>query len=375
MNQFLSSLKVILNKRFSFPVEGRFGVAFKTFSRRERTIFFGAVGVMAITVIVMLFYINHQFIVQVPAHKGTLVEGVLNTPAHINPLLATSEIGYEADRDLTALIYSGLLRDDGQGGFIPDLAKSYDVSPDGLIYTFTLKPKLLWHDGKSITASDVVFTIKTVQDTRTKSPKRSLWDGIKVEQLDTLTVRFTLEKPYSLFLENATLGILPEHIWETIDFNRFDSNNYNRQPIGSGPYKFTSMQTVSKDGDDIPLSYTLTAFKNFALGEPYIQTIKTVFYRNEDELKKALEAGSVETINGVSPETAEALQNDGYRIEHTPLPRVLAVFFNQNQAPIFADASVRKALALAIDKNAIVDKVLDGYGVVLDSPIPPGSLG
>lgn len=330
---------------------------------------------MAATTVILLLWVNQQFIVQVPAYKGSLVEGVLNTPAHINPLLATDEIGYEADRDLTALIYSGLLRSDGKGGFIPDLAKSYDISPDGLTYTFILKHGLTWHDGKSLTASDVAFTIKTVQDTRTKSPKYSSWDGVQVEQIDDLTIRFTLGKPYTLFLENATLGILPEHIWKTIDFNRFDSNKYNREPIGSGPYKFVSMQTVSKDGDDIPVSYTLSAFKNFALGEPYIQTIKTIFYRNEDELKKALESGSVDAINGVSSATAEELEKRGYRVEHTPLPRVLAVFFNQNQASIFADVSVRKALALVVDKNVIIDKVLGGYGVVLDSPIPPGALG
>ncbi|OHA79467.1 MAG: hypothetical protein A2747_01030 [Candidatus Yonathbacteria bacterium RIFCSPHIGHO2_01_FULL_44_41] len=364
-----------MNSRFTLPLEGRFGLALKAFSGRENQIFFTAMGVLVGTTIVLLMGVNRAYTVEVPASGGTIIEGVLNTPAHINPLLATSEIGTEADRDLSALIYSGLLRSDSKGGFIPDLAQSYSVSPDGLEYTFVLKPKLVWHDGKKITASDIVFTVKTAQDGRIKSSKRASWDGIGVEQVDDLTVRFTLKKPYAPFLENATMGILPEHIWKTIEYNRFDTNNYNREPIGSGPYKFDSLETITKDGDAIPVSYTLKSFNSFALGKPYIDTIKFVFFRSEEALMQAIKTGSVGAINSISPESAQKLRAEGSRVEHTPLPRVLAVFFNQNEQPIFTDLSVRKALTLAVDKKAIIDKALSGYGVVLDSPLPPGTAG
>ena len=375
MKNILSILSRASKKRFAFPLEGRFSLAFTEFSVREKKIFFTAVGILAITTLALLLEVNRSYMVKVPANGGTLVEGVLNIPAHVNPLLATSEIGSEADRDLTALIYSGLLRVDKSGNFIPDLSESYNVSSDGLVYTFILKPDLVWHDGEKISADDVVFTIKTAQDSRTKSPKRVSWDSVDVEKIDDRTITFTLKRPYAPFLENATLGILPEHIWKTIDFNRFDTNNYNREPIGSGPYKIDSIETVTKDGDVIPVSYTLTAFKQFALGEPYITTIKTVFYRSEAELENALKSGDVQAINGVSPETAKKLSLEGSRVENTPLPRVFAVFFNQNEAPLFADANVRKALALAVDKQTIIDNVLATYGVPLDSPIPPGSIG
>lgn len=375
MKKILSQLSQKLNSRFTFPLEGRFTLALKAFSHRENQIFFTAMGTLVGTAIVLLISVNNAFLAEVPASGGTLIEGVLNTPAHINPLLATGEIGTEADRDLTELIYSGLLRSDGQNGFIPDLAQSYDVSKDGLVYTFKLKPNLVWHDGKKITAKDVVFTVKTAQDSRMKSPKRANWDGIGVDQVDNLTVRFTLQKPYTPFLENATMGILPEHIWATIDYNRFDTNIYDREPIGSGPYKFDGVESTTKDGDQIPVSYTLSAFSYFALGKPHISTVKFIFYRSEEALVQALKAGSITAINSISPDSAEKLHNDGYRIEHTPLPRVLAVFFNQTQQQIFANSQVRKALTLAIDKNAVIDKVLGGYGVPLDSPLPPGTVG
>ncbi|KKW07917.1 MAG: Extracellular solute-binding protein [Parcubacteria group bacterium GW2011_GWA2_49_16] len=376
MKKILSSLKKVFDKRFTVPLEGRFSLALTKFSTLEKRIFFGALGVLAFTAVVMLAGVNNAFIVKVPTFGGTLVEGVLNTPAHINPLLDTSEIGSEADRDLTALVYSGLLRAKSDGSLIPDLAEEYLVSPDGLTYTFTLKKNLTWHDGEKITADDVIFTIKTAGDSRTKSPKRANWDGVELERVDDLTIKFLLKKPYAPFLENTTIGILPKHIWEAIDFNRFDTNNYNKKPIGSGPYQIDSIETVTtKNGDQLPVSYTLKAFSRFALGKPYLSTIKMVFYRNEDDLVAAVARGDVHAINSISPKSAEGLSGKGYRVLHTPLPRVLAVFFNQNQAPIFVDSAVRKALTLAVPKTKLINNVLAGYGTMLDSPIPPGNLG
>ena len=135
-------------------------------------------GVLVGTTIVLMLWVNKSYIVPVPTYGGTLIEGVLNTPAHINPLLAGGEIGSEADRDISALVYSGLLRAGANGNFVPDLAERYEISDDGLSYTFWLKEDLEWHDGEKITADDIVFTIKTAQDSRMKSPKRASWDGV-----------------------------------------------------------------------------------------------------------------------------------------------------------------------------------------------------
>ncbi len=365
----------MLNSRFSLSGERRFVLVLKSFSYGQKKVFFTAVAVLTITTIIMLVAVSQFFMVKVPAHGGMLIEGTLNTPAHINPLLAMGDVGSEADRDLSVLIYSGLLRSDGRNGFINDLAHAYEISPDGLIYTFTLKPELVWHDGKKLTARDIVFTIKTIQDSRIKSPKRVNWDGVSVEQIDDRTVRFILKKPYAPFLENVTIGILPEHIWKTIDYNRFATNAYNREPIGSGPYKFYKKETITKDGDEIPVSYTVKAFDSFALGKPYIDKIKFLFYPNNTELITAFRMGTIDAINSIAPESAKKLEKEGYRVLHVPLPRVLAVFFNQNQAPIFADISVRKALTLVVDRESVIDRVLYGYGIALDSAIPSSGLG
>lgn len=371
MKNLLSLLKDLPNKKYAVPFEGRFTLVLKAFSDREKRVFFGATGVLVGTTIVLLLMINNAFIVQIPTRGGTLVEGTLNTPAHINPLLATGEIGSEADRDLTALIYSGLLRAQSSGGYIPDLAERYEIAEDGLSYTFWLKEGLTWHDGEKITADDVVFTVKTAQDSRMKSPKRASWDGVGVEKIDERTVRFTLAKPYAPFLENATMGILPEHIWKTVDVNRFDTSKYNREPIGSGPYQIDSIKTTTKDGEEIPVSYTLKSFKDFSLGAPFINTITFIFARNEEELLSSLEEGTVDAVNSISYEKAKILTEKGYRVEHVALPRVLAVFFNQNEAPIFTDIAVRTALLESIDKQRLIDTALAGYGTPLSTFLPP----
>ena len=110
--------------------------------------------------------------VSIPDHGGSISEGIIGTPRFVNPVLANSP----ADLDLTALIYSGLMRRNEAGVLIPDLAESYEMSKDGLSYTFTLKNKILFHDSKPVTADDVIFTINKAKDGVIKSPHKVDWD-------------------------------------------------------------------------------------------------------------------------------------------------------------------------------------------------------
>jgi len=307
-------------------------------------------------------------LVKIPAKGGSFTEGVVGTPRFANPLFAVSD----ADRDVTALVYSGLLRATKGGNLVPDLAKSFKISEDGLTYTFILKDDLVWHDGKPITADDIVFTVEKAQDTTLRSSKRASWDGVTVEKINDKEVRFTLLQPYTPFLENTTMGILPKHIWKEIDSEQFGFSKYNVEPIGSGPYKITN---IKKDDAGIPRYYDFVPFKKFASSGPYISELRIRFYSNTEMLLKAFENGEIEGINSISPEAALNLNARGHRIERTPFPRVFAVFFNQNQAKIFTDKTVRQALDKVIDKEKIVNDILYGYATAINSPIPPGTLG
>ena len=299
--------------------------------------------------------------VSIPTQGGSISEGIIGTPRYVNPVLAFSD----ADDDMVSLVYSGLMRKDANSNLIPDLAEKYNVSPDGLSYTFTLKDDIYFQDGKPVTPEDIIFTVNEVKNPTVKSPKKTNWDGVNVEKVDDKTIKFTLKQPYSSFLENLTLGIIPEHLWAN---SPIEINDLNINPVGSGPYKFKS---VSKESSGVIKSYELVAFNKFALGKPFVENLTLHFYSNEQDLISALLNGEVSQISSITPKNAEILKEKNYLVESSVLPRVFGLFFNQSQNQLFTDKSVIQAMNKAIDKDKIIDEVLSGYGVVIDDPIPP----
>lgn len=335
--------------------------AFHSFSKKERTVFLGLVVVFFLSTLLLLNSINKHFTVSVPMYGGSISEGIIGTPRFINPALAFSD----ADQDIVTLIYSGLMRKNPDGTLIPDLAEKYEVSKDGLTYTFTLKDNIYFHDKKPVTADDIVFTINTIKDPIIKSPHKASWDGVTVSKIDEKNIEFTLKQPYASFLENTTLGIMPEHLWVG---SPLELNSANTNPVGSGPYM---VNDVNKQASGIIDYYDLTAFKKFVLGRPYIDNINLHFYSNEDNLIKALKNKEVNQISSITPGNAELLKDEGNKIKSAILPRVFGLFFNQNVNRIFTDKTIVNAIDQAIDKEKIVREVLVGYGVDINNPIPP----
>lgn len=339
--------------------------AISSFSPLEKALLWTLIGILSLSALNLLFKANNLVLIEARARGGSLTEGIVGSPRFINPVLALSD----ADRDLVSLVYSGLMKATPEGDIVEDLAERYNVSPDGLSYEFTIKEAAAFHDGEAVTADDVIFTVNKTLDPTIKSVLRANWDGIKVEKVDDRTVRFVLPRPYAPFLQNTTMGILPEHLWQRIDSGQFPFSETNVSPIGSGPYK---IRTVKKNSDGIPEVYILSSFDDYALGKPYVKKVILRFYQNEAELVRAFKKGSIEALGGISPESAGTLE--AKRIERSPLPRIFAVFFNQNTAQIFSNIEVRKALDVAVDKRMIVEQVLAGYGTSIDSPIPPESI-
>jgi len=331
-----------------------------------------ALGLLALvfigSVIGLAVYYNEQTLTLVPARGGSLTEGVIGTPRFINPLLAVSD----ADRDLAALVYSGLVRVTPKGDFIPDLAQEFTISADAKTYTFTLKPDLTFHDGEPLTTADVAFTISKAQDPLVKSVRRAAWEGVTVEVIDDQHIAFQLKQPYAAFLDNLTIGILPKHIWKDLNADTFSLARENIEPVGSGPF---AIAKTKLDGDGLPVWYELTAFRDFALGQANLKTVRFHFYPNEEELVSAYNRGQIDSLAAVNPEILTDLKVNPEEILIAPLPRVFAVFLNPNEAEIFTLTEVRQALDQALDKQKIVEQVLAGFGYPLDGPLPPGALG
>ncbi len=358
MHTFLTFIK-----EFRFPKKQELLDARASFSERQFTLFLISVIIALISMLILVQKVNNLFMVSVPSDGGTITEGIIGLPTLVNPVLALSD----ADKDVTSLVYSGLMRKTTEGKFITDIAQSYTVSPDGMTYTFVLKSNATFHDGTKITADDIVFTIEKIKDPLIKSPRKLGWDGVSVSKTDNMTVVFTLKQPFISFLDNTTIGILPMHIWKNISPTEFNLSALNIKAIGSGPY---SIDSVSKNNDGIPNTYALKKFKNFILGEPHITYIHIISYASQKDLVHALVTHSIDQASGLSPENAEAISTAGYTIHTATLPRTFGVFFNSAHNKIFENEAVRNAFDKALNRQEIIDKVLYGYANINHSPVP-----
>lgn len=345
------------------PHRSELRFALRSFSPRDWKIF----GVLALMLTVgslgLLFTLNNRFLIEVPAYGGSFTEGVVGTPRFVNPVLAMSD----TDRDLSMLVYSGLMKHDVNGNLVPDLASGVSISDDGLAYTFTIREDAQFHDGKAVTADDVVYTVTQIKDALIKSPNAVSFEGVTVTRIDEHTVVFTLRQRFASFLETMTIGILPKHVWGKLSPEQFSLSDTNLNAIGSGPYKIEKVRT---DASGIPTSFSLERFKRYVGGAPYIKNITIKFYANENELLAAYKSGSVDAASALSPARASELKEKGRRVLEAPLPRIFGLFFNKTEQPLLQNKEVVSAISVAINKDHIIETVLHGFGTPITSPVP-----
>ncbi|MFA5926276.1 MAG: peptide ABC transporter substrate-binding protein [Parcubacteria group bacterium] len=342
----------------------------KTFSDKERIMVGWLILIAAVSLIVTVGAFYYHYTRAVPVIGGEYKEGIVGQPLYVNPILAA---GNDADADLCALVYSGLFKYDSEGKIVPDLAESYEISDDKLTYTLHLKKDIKWQDDEPFTANDVLFTIQAIQDPAFKSPLRQNWQGVGIEVVDDNTVRFILQNPYAFFLNNLSLGILPMHIWGAVAPGNFPLAEYNLRPVGTGPYRFVNFE---KDDEGNLLSYDLEASENYYAQKPYITNLNFQFYYDEDSMIEAYNNKQIFGMSYISPsKVADIKSKKSNDIHAINIPRYFAVFFNQQKSKVLADREVRKALSLAIDRQAIINEVLAGEGKEIYTPIPPGTFG
>ncbi|MFI5260540.1 MAG: ABC transporter substrate-binding protein [Candidatus Paceibacteria bacterium] len=339
----------------SIPALDRLSAFVRELSPGDRVVFYTLALFLGIVSLVSLFTLEQSLLEKVPAYGGTLVEGEIGSPQFINPLLAISD----ADRDLATLTYAGLMGLSGSGQLTPVLAESYAISPDGKVYTFVLSKNAKFSDGTPVTADDVVFTVKEAQNPALKSPAYANWSGVNIASVDQRTIRFTLSKAYAPFLGLTTLGILPARLWQNIADTEFPFSALETNPVGTGPFKVAS---ISRDASGLIQSVSLTKNPYYVLGRPYLDGIRFNFYSNAEDRTNALASGAVESAYGV-PQKGALM---------APYARVFGVFFNPSENQVYSRIEVRKALSLAIDRQAIVTDVLGGYATPIMGPVPPG---
>jgi peptide/nickel transport system substrate-binding protein len=307
---------------------------------------------------------------RVPATGGSFVEGVVGAPQSLNPLLSDP---YPIDRELVSLIFDGLTRYDKNGQLVPDLAESWTVSEDGLTVQFRLRQDVFWHDSEPFTADDVVFTYGLMQDEAFSgnSAVKLLWQSVTINKLDDFGVEFVLPQPYAPFMEATTRGILPAHRLTEVTAVSLPTASFNQEPIGTGPFMAAPDQNWQENH-----RLQLVPNPSYWRSGTKVNTLEFRFYPDEESLMAAFEAGNIQAINRVSQTLLpEAAAEPGIRLFTAPEDKFSALLFNltDSGAPALQDVAIRQALAYGLNREKLVDEVLNGQGLPMEGPYLPSN--
>lgn len=278
----------------------------------------------------------------------------------INPILNNHQ-------ELTDIIFSGLMKYDAHGKPTPELAESVAYDPSTLAYTFTLRRGVKWHDGKELTADDVVFTYEVLpRDATLASVITSDYRDIaSITAPDSGTVVITLSRPNAAMLDSFTMGILPRHLLEGQDMN---TTPFNQKPVGSGRFKFVEWDIA---GGMIILERNADYYGK-------TPNIERIVYRTvavESAKSLMLQSGEAD-LAWLNAKYAEGFRGrEGFRnIDFVTADyRSIACDFRTEFWQKNGDSI--GVLNYAVDKKAIVDSVLAGRGVAAYSPIQRNPLG
>jgi peptide/nickel transport system substrate-binding protein len=298
-----------------------------------------------------------------PSYGDTIIVGSIGDVSNLIPMLASDS----ASHDIGDLVYNGLVKYDKDLNVVGDLAKSWEVSPDGLTITFHLRHGVRWHDGAPFTAEDVLFGFQTITDPKTPTAYAGDYLEVKkAEALDKYTFRVTYRRPFAPGLMSwGSLVVLPKHLLAGQDITK---SKLTRAPIGTGPYQFKEWAT----GEKIVLESNHDYFE----GRPYIDGYIYRIIPDPATMFLELKAGGIDWM-GLTP-----IQ---YR-RQTDTPAFTARFHKYKYlpfgytylgynllSPLFQDKRVRQAISYAIDKEEIIKVVLLGLGEVSTGPYKPGT--
>lgn len=335
-------------------------------TRRDKTVVLALIGLLIVTSAVAVATDRGEGSIE-PAFGGVYVEGVAGVPQFLNPLLATTNV----DQDVARLAFAGLTRFDRQGRIVPDLALNFHIGTDGKTWTFEIRPDAFWHDGKEVTADDIVYTVGLVQDRAYTGPFAEAFRGVTVERVSDRTVRFVLPEVFGRFAESTTLPILPAHVLGSVKYADLAKQPFNLRPIGSGPFRVTEV-----DGRQV----VLVRHERFhrtqpGRSRPYLDKIILRSYRDSSEALVALARNEIDGtggLNSVDAERARTLKN--VDLFSLPTNDFTAAFMNmRGDKPYFRDRTVRQAVATAIDRGRVLQVAADGRGHVADEFVPSTS--
>ena len=290
---------------------------------------------------------------------GVYVEGVIGNISTLNPLLAASE----PEQAVSRLLFSSLYNYDVTGVLHTDLAESMTVKDDK-VYTIKLR-NAVWHDGKKLTAEDVVYTINLIKNPQVRSPLRVNWLDISARAIDDSTVEFMLPAVYAGFSHALTFPVIPKHILQSVSPSSMREADFSSNPVGSGPFAVKRVQTSeSTSSTDVVRMEPNTKYYGAV---STLSRLELRAYGNESLLVKAVNSGEVSAASGLSLSAADNIKSKQYSTKHWLLNKGVYLLMN-NRSQTLQDVRVRQALRYATDTSSIRATVGDNVAR-LDTPI------
>lgn len=334
---------------------------FRAYDYRDRLLSVFAVAVFLLMIVKMMVFPYGFFNFGQP---NIYTEGLVSKTGiqNINPLFVDYN---EADREVSRLVFSGLMKYDSSKRAIVDDMAALSINENKTEYTFVVREGLKWQDGEPLTAEDVYFTFHDVvmDPSFPNEILKTNFAGVEIEKIGKNTVKFTLEKPNIFFITNFTTGILPEHILGTVEPIDIVKNEFNKMPIGSGPYMMVDAVEAFPDG-----RMQVSLVKNpYYYGDPSeIEVLRFIAYPTMEKLIEEINA-----VNGVVRVTGNDVlafkNNDRFELFSYELPQYTAVFMNMESQILKDNKDVRLAVQKAVDKSALIDQLVDKIAV--DTPL------
>ncbi len=304
----------------------------------------------------------------IPSKGGIYREGAVLSARflYINPLFA---IQNNIERDITEIVFDGLMRFNKDGDIIPHIASGYSTE-DNKTFNVVLRDDIYWSDGTKLTADDIVFTVKAIQNVDFQSALRQQWVDVGVEKISNYELKFILQEPSAVFKENLTLKPIPKHIFGDDMPREFRDSHYNIAPVGTGPYRYSDRKE-SVDGN---IEYfKLERNPYYFRQEPYLDNVYFYFFRNEEELLLAHKRGELDGFAVLDAIRKDFPYDeiDGFNLYTITLPRYFSVIFNLQSNSAVKEVAVRRALNYATNKEEILNRTLQDRGSIVSSPILP----
>ena len=295
---------------------------------------------------------------QKPVHGGSLTIAQAVEPPGMDPTTATSQA---IPRVVYSNILEGLVKIDRNGRIVPALAKEYRISKDGKEISFVLKKGVKFHDGKPFDAEDVKFTFERLMDPKTAAAHPEYYRDIdSVQVVDPYQVKIKMKNVNSMFLFSLARP-------DSVIVNKQVVDKLKSAPVGTGPFKFMEWAR----GDQV----TLAKFEDYhTKGIPYLEKVTFKFIGDPSAQIAGLKAGDIDAVAyDVSPENALILEKDvKFRVLNGYTTTKVILSTNHSRKP-FSDVRVRRAMAHAIDRSALIKGAMSGYGVPIGTHMDPGN--